>query len=316
MDHKYNNKNLAYQNLATIFIQLSQMESAGIAAIESFALLGKIEKNNTQISKPLLKVQHYFNSGNSIAEATYKAGLFNSTLRAIINSAEKSGTLALVYKHLAVYYQQKSSHLKNIKSKLYLPLLMLLLALLIQPIPLLIKSEITFLAYLGLSLGRFTLMLICFFVLLKLPLWFKSIFYSLQIQLPLINDWVIKRQFNTFFQFLGIMLGAGLTFENALPLAVSTIENPLLKNRFHTAIDSCHKGDSVKLILSQVNGIPPATLHIIYTGEESGRLAQSILHFTNIEAETLHLQDDSLTTWLPRFFYFTVTIWIAASLIG
>ncbi len=307
------NKTLPSQVLANLFLQLAQMETAGIPLMNAIAL---IEKTDSKLSNQLIKMQRFLNSGSSIADAAYKAGVFNSTHRAMISTAEKSGTLAAVYKQLAKYYQDKYSRLKKIQSKLYLPALMLLLALLIKPVPLLITSEITFLSYLGLSLGRYLLIISFLFILFKLPLWFKPVFYSLQMRLPLVKNWVIKRQINAFFLYLAIMLDAGLTFEEALPLAVATIENAVLKKRFDIAIRSRHKGDSVKTILSKVNEISPTTLQIIHTGEESGRLAESIMHFANLEAETLYLQDDSLAEWLPRLFYLVVVLWMSASLLG
>ncbi len=307
------NQTLPPQILASFFLKLAQMETAGISAIDSFAL---IKKTDNKLRKQLVIMQQFLISGLSIADAGYKVGIFNKTHKAIIHAAEMSGTLAQVYKLLATYYQDKDSRLKKIQSKLYLPLFMIVLALFVKPIPLLVNSEISFLSYLGLSLGRFLLMTVVIYVLFKLPLWFQSVFHNLEMKLPFIRDWIIKRQINACLFFLAILLDAGLAFEEAWPLAVATIENSELKKRLYIATRSNKTGNSVSTTLSRVNEISATTLQIIDTGEKSGKLAETMLHFSNIEAETIYLLDESLAEWFPRIFYFVVVLWMATSILG
>ena len=131
-------KTLRPQSLATLFLQLSQMETAGIPATTAVTL---VTKTDTELSKRLVRMQHFLNAGSSIADAGYKVGIFTTTLRAMISAAENSGKLSTVYKQLASYYEAKFNRIKKIKSRLYLPALTLLLALFIKPIPLLVNSE-------------------------------------------------------------------------------------------------------------------------------------------------------------------------------
>ncbi|NOQ36841.1 MAG: hypothetical protein GQ569_13255 [Methylococcaceae bacterium] len=307
------NKTLTTELLASLFMQLSRLEESGIPAVESLRLL---ETTDEGVNKRIAKMQRLLSSGSSIADAGFNVGIFNKTHRALISAAESCGRVTAVYKQLTKYYEDRLLRLKKIKSRLYLPVLILLLALLIKPIALLVNSEISLLDYLSLSLGRFLLIAALFFLAFKLTSWFKAIYHRLQLSLPKVKGWVIRRQINEFLMILAIMLQGGLAFAEALPLAVASIKNTMLRKRFDAAIKISHTGESVTTILSKVDVIPAMALQIIRTGEESGKLADALLHFTNHEAEMIFIDDDSLAEWLPRFFYIGVALWMAASILG
>jgi general secretion pathway protein F len=67
--------------------------------------------------------------------------------------------------------------------------------------------------------------------------------------------------------------------------------------------------------LRLVTVIKPSTLQIMASGEQSGRLADTLLHFTRIEAESSALQDDALTEWLPRLVYGVIAGWMAYAIL-
>ena len=306
-------KPLSTELLAGIFQQLAQMEAAGLPATQAFSLL---ERNNKALNQRLNQMQQAINSGSSIADAGFNAKIFNKTHKMLINAAEESGKLAEIYKQLANYYADKLRRLKKIQSRLYLPCFVLFLALCIEPIPLFFNGNITAFSYLSLSIGRFLLIAVVFYIFYKVPVWFKSVCYSLQLQLPKISNWIIKRQVNDFLLILAIMLDAGVAFSEALPTAVATIKNPILQKRFKKALINCRSGDSVTQILSDVDVIEPVALQIINSGEASGKLAEAILHFASREAESIYLQDEMLAEWLPRLFSIGVALWMIASLLG
>ena len=65
-----------------------------------------------------------------------------------------------------------------------------------------------------------------------------------------------------------------------------------------------------------MNAIDSQTLQLLLVGEKSGKLAETMQHFTKIKSEDIELQEDSLAEWLPRLFYFMVACWVAVSLIS
>lgn len=309
--------------LADIYFQLSRMEEAGFSALQAFELL---ENSNPKAAKPIRLLQRYLKAGRNIAESGYRAGVFTESDKTLLNAGETSGNLKIIYKQLAFHYEQKARRRKKIKSKCYLPFTVLVIALFVQPLSALILNEMSVLDYLISSVGRLVKIVLLFYFTIKLPFWLtqgqlqflgmEQAVYQLQLKLPIISSWVISRQINAFFRSLGLMLTAGMPILDALPKAVMTISNPILRNQFKPIILATENGQSLTEALTDVNSIGSQTLQLLLVGEKSGKLAETMLHFTKIKSENIELQEDSLAEWLPRLFYIIVVCWMAASLLG
>jgi general secretion pathway protein F len=308
---------------ADIYFQLSRMEEAGFSALEGFELL---KKTNPKATKAIQLLQYHLKAGRKIADSGYRAGIFTASDKDLLNAGESSGNLQIIYRQLASHYEQKVKRLKHIKSKSYLPFAILIVALFVQPLPALLANELSGFDYLGVSVGRLFEIIVLFYLLIKLPflltqgwlqfLGLKSMIYKLQLKLPLISGWLKNRQINAFFQSLGLMLTAGMPILQALPKAVETFKNPILKNQFKPIIQVTSNGQSLTDALGAVDEIDSQTVQILLVGEQSGKLAENLLHFTDIQAQTLEIQEQSLAEWLPRLFYFIVVCWVAISMIN
>ncbi len=303
---------------AQLFLQLARMEEAGLPAIDGFSL---IETTDSSESKRLQQSRQYLKKGLPMSDAGFKSGIFNDMDKSLVHAAEASGQLIAVYKQLADYYEDKWRRWKKIKSRLYFPILILTLALFVQPIPLLVSSTITVGVYLQMSLGRLVLLALGAFLVCKLPrvlevFGLSALFYRLQLSTPKVKSWIEYRQVNQFLFILAMMLEAGVAFSEALPKAVKSIKNTQLRNQFKPALKELTTGSSVLTLLSKVPVISAMTLQIIRTGEESGTLARSLLHLSKREAETIALQDEMFAEWLPRIVYLVIALWMANSILG
>ncbi len=306
------------EQLALLFTQLQRLESAGLSCNQAFSILSRSE---IKLKKPMLLIQQQLNAGRPVSEAGFKAGIFNDTHKTLLHAAEVSGRLADVYGQLANYYTGFSSRIKKVKSRLYLPVLILTLALFIQPVPALINSTISIAEYLYLSLGRLLEISLGIFLLLRLPrilrsLGIESLWHNLQMNTPVVKKWITKRQLNELFFILAIMLESGVTFNDALPKSVASIKNTCLRKKFAPALTMLKSGASVSDTLSEVSVIDNTMLQIVASSEHSGKLAGGILHFVKIEAENIDMQDDAFAEWLPRLIYAVIAAWMANSILG
>lgn len=312
------NPPLNAEQLATLFIQLKHLESAGLPAFQAFEILAESEP---QLKKPLIKMQQQLKSGRPISEAGFRAGIFNDTHKTLIHAAETSGRLTDVYGQLADYYTDFANRIKKVKSRLYFPALTLIIALFVQPLPDLIGSKITGFEYLQLSLGRLVVIGLGVFFLVRLPAILRALglegsWHRLQMRVPVVAKWIIKRQVNEFFFILAMMLEGGLAFAVALPKAVATIKNSCLRNQFNPALSMSASGASVSDTLAKIPVINATMRQIVNSSEQSGKLAGGILHFCRLETETIGLQDETLAEWLPRFVYCVIAAWMAYSILG
>ena len=317
MTKKIKQLHLNSEQLGLLFTQLHQLEYAGLPCNRGLEVLAR---SNHVLKKPLLLMLKQVNEGRLVSEAGFNSGLFTNTQRVLLEAAETSGQLASVYKQLARYYTELNKRIKRFKSRSFISGFVLTLSLFIEPIPDLVSGQITTLIYLERSIGYLMLIIFSLFSLIKLPrlldlLGLEIIWHYLQFNLPFIKSWVIKRQLNAFFFILAMMLQSGVAFSEALPQSVATIKNVFLKKQFDTALVYLTEGHSVTQVLSLVSVMDSTMMQIIASGEHSGKLASSLLHFYMIESETISLQDDALVDWLGRLIYAVVAIWMAYSVL-
>ncbi len=314
------NRLLSVAQLADLFSQLHRLESAGLPALQAFQILAESGKD---LKKPLTILRQQLTAGKPISEAGFRAGVFNDTQKALIHAAEAGGQLAAVYAELANYYTLKNTRLKKIKSRLYLPVLMLILSLFLQPLPGLISGATTAPGYLLLSLGRLFGIAICAVLFIQLPdilaaLGLERAWHGLQLRIPPLKNWIVNRRINEFLIMLAFLLEAGMTFSAAFPKAVAGIKNTVLRAEFAQAITANRhaKGDSVTDTLAGIAPINSKILQIVKTSEHSGKLAGGLLRSARLEAETYSLQDDALADWIPRLIYSLIALWMASAILG
>ncbi|MGR9012600.1 MAG: type II secretion system F family protein [Gammaproteobacteria bacterium] len=312
------NRPLNTEQLAALFTRLRRLEASGLSVLQTFTIL---TQSKTELKKPLTTMLQQIKSGRSVSEAGVKAGIFNDTHKTLIHAAESSGRLTEVYGHLADYYTGLAGRINKVKSRLYQPGLTLIIAMFVQPLPDLIGSKITRLDYLQLSLGRLAVIGFGVFLLISLPkilerLGLETAWHRLQLSVPIIAKWIIKRQVNEFFFILAIMLESGVAFSIALPKAVAGIKNSCLRKQFTPALSMLTSGASVRDTLAKVPVINAMALQIVHSSEQSGKLASGIRHYSQREAETINLQNDALAEWLPRLVYSLIAIWMISSILG
>ncbi len=309
---------LSLSQQANLFLQLKNLEIAGFPAIQACTLLLKTEKTLTQ---PLQLMAAYLNAGQPIASAAYKSGLFTSNQYSLVQAAEASGQLAEIYGRLFQHYSKLASRVKKIQARLYLPVFMMVAGIFIQPLPALVTQQIQLDEYLFSTVGCLLQIAVGVALLINLPtlvkiLGVESAWHRLILTMPLIGNWLIKREIHQFIFLLALLLQAGLAFSEALPKAIASIKNSQLRAAFQPAIKNAQRGDSVYAVLSAVAVMPQTTLQIINSSEHSGKLAQGLLHLSQLEGETIALADDALAEWLPRLVYAVIAGGMAYSLTG
>jgi general secretion pathway protein F len=304
---------LTTAQLALLFKQLQQLEAAGLPAFEALTVLTKL---SPELKNKLSLMQRQLKSGQAISLAGYRAGIFDETLKAILEAAESSGRLATVYRQLADYYASTSARQRKTKSRLVFPAAVLIIATFVHPLADLAAGHIGASAYLQMTVGRLIVLAAMIYFLLRLPNILRSVGAGgLLLRLPVIGQRIIDRQLNGFFFMLAMLLEAGLAFAEALPKALKTIGNTAVQAHFSAALSMLGSGASVSRTLSEVTIINTTLLGVLESSEQSGKLASGILHYTRLEAEELGRADDEWAAWLPRIIYALIAGAIAYSIL-
>ena len=317
-------KSLPFQDLANLYLQLSRLENSGISTERAMILLIDESDKNSEISKRARIALNYLKRGKSLSEAGKRAGLFMGLDVALINVAEESGTNEKVFQQLAQFYEAKARQKRQIKSRLFLPMLILVLGVFIQAVPALILGKITFISYLSATLGILLQLALFVFILLHLSSWFRHGFLrsfrhlwdKIEINAPYFGHWFVRRNLRNFLQSLGLMLEAGLPILEALPKAFQVVENTHLCQRLQTISIRLHKGDTFAEALSQVAEFSTVAHQLISTGEHAGSLDNMLRHYVKLESEAIALHDEMLAAWLPRIIYGSVIAMMAYSILS
>ena len=307
---------------AEIYLQLARMAETGFSPAQAF---DNLAHSHHKLVDQFNRIKKHLASGQTIAESGYRAGIFSRIDQRLLRAGENSGTLDQIYRRLADYYEQKSRRNRQIKNRLYFPFFILLLALFIQPFPELILGKLQITEYLWQIFVNFFRIFIALLVFWNLPKWLtegrlaflnlKNTVYVLQLNLPFVATWVIRRQINEFLNLLGLMLEAGLPAQDALMNAAQTVKNGLIRQHIERQIPAISGGGNVADTLANVAEIEQSTIRLIHIGEQSGKLAATLLRFCRLEYETINLQEKALAEWLPRIVYLMIAVWMGYSIV-
>ena len=116
---------------AELFTQLAQLETSGLPFDRSLALLQIGDESAARLHAMKQRVAR----GEVLAMAGEKSGVFTRLEARLIHAAWNAGSPAGVYRRLAELYTQRAMQLATMKSRMALPAIVLLMALLIQPLP-------------------------------------------------------------------------------------------------------------------------------------------------------------------------------------
>jgi len=314
-------KPLPAQALAHLYVQLARLESSGIPIQNAMQMLVQAEGETGKRARVAL---NHLKRGKPLSEAGAKSGLFMGLDAALIEAADAGGIYASIFRQLAPFYEEKARNQRRIKSRLFLPLTVLLLAVFIQPVPALISGKMDILSYLFATVGLIIQFALVVFVVWRLPYWvgflkpfgISLLLDKVAISIPYFGGWVVRRNIRDFLQSLGLMLQAGLPILEALPKAYEVVENPILRRRLQKIIILLKKGEPFAAALSQIDGVNPAAIQLISTGEHAGSLAEMMLHYVKFESEAISLHNEQLAAWIPRLVYALIVVWIAYGILS
>jgi general secretion pathway protein F len=312
---------LPYQIRADLFLHLSTMERAGLPALDAYASLRlpRLYQRRLDGTRKMLA------RGANPAFAGEVSGLFTPLEAALLRAALAAGSPAQSYRRLADNYAKKVTQIRQIKSRLAMPVLVLTLALLIGPLPALIGGTLTAEGYL-LQVLRPLLVLGGLAYLIKVfPAWFqrgepspaRTAASRILLGLPLFGPMHARRNARDFFESLALLLEAGAPMFDAVPVALATVDNRVIQAVFGKILPRMEKGATLAQALTRLQYIDQNSLiGMVQTGEASGTLPEMLWRHVQGENDNIANFQEQMAQWLPRLFYGLVMAWMAYGLIS
>lgn len=302
---------------AELFSQLGAMETAGLPFEKAFALLKvpPAAQRRLDAMRKMLKAGDFPFAGE-------RSGLFTKLEARLIRAAWQAGSPAGTYRRLAEHYTQRALQASMMKSRMALPLFMVIAALFIQPLPKLVGGVIGPAAYLGRAIGTLAVLGGIGYAILNLPHWLRgsplqTTVEKLVMQLPLFGSMHVRRNARDFFESLALMLEAGISMLEALPAALDTIDNATLRDEFATLVPRIEKGATFAEAVEALPRLGNAQVAVFaHTGEQSGKLPEMLFKHAALETEALNRFYAQVAQWVPRLAYALVAVWIAYGIIS
>ena len=306
---------------AQLFQHLAGMEQAGVRAERAFALLdlGPAARSRVETFRRL------FGRGVDPASAGANSGLFTVFETRLLRAAFAAGSPFAVYQRLARHHATRASQMSALRAQLVLPAAILVLALFVQPLPQLFTGALALPGYVARTAVPLALIAIAAMLAARMTTWFagggaapgRAATERLMLALPLFGKLHLRRNARDFFENLAMLLEAGLGVFEALPHALDTVDNRIVRADLATLLPAVKSGATLAQAVGRlrlVDNVQPYAF--VHTGEESGTLPEMLLRHAGAESEALALARDELVTWLPRVLYALVALWMLVQLLG
>ncbi|MFO8052985.1 MAG: type II secretion system F family protein [Candidatus Omnitrophota bacterium] len=297
-------------NLVVFSRQLTTLIESGIPAVEALGIL------EDQIENPYFKlvissVLKDVKEGMSFSKALMKyPHVFPEIYLSMVEAAEISGNLPEVLNRVSVYLEKSSALRKKVKSALYYPAAIVIMAIVITgflmfkviptfkqifaslggelPLPtqilisvsdLLTKKE-TLIAALGIIfLGGFGLK-----KYINTPKG-KLNFHRFILKLPLVGELIRKVALANFSRTFATLMRSGVSVIQGLDIVAKTSGNKVIEEAVLKAKKYIQQGQPIYVPLEESGAFPPMVVKMIAVGERSGRLEGMLLKIAQFYEE-------------------------------
>lgn len=308
---------------ADLFNQLAVLEDAGIPpakALQSLAR-GKVKPLSERARTASANVVR----GQPLGDAGNRSGLFTGFEARLIDTVCRAASPALIYQRLGHYYERKVRRQKQLKARLLLPILILVLAIFIAPLPLLITGKIAAPEYLSRTLGVLLYLFAAIYVLFNLPSWLRDgwlkwlnlsgITDLILIHVPVFGPAHVRRNRIQFLDVVAMLLEAGIPALEAVSMAANTVSNSVIKRGYLKIADRLQAGVTVKAAFAGSRFIDRTALSFTAAGEQAGYLPELLSHYAGLERDRLEHFNTELATWIPRVVYLCILVWLALGIL-
>ncbi|HYN12490.1 MAG TPA: type II secretion system inner membrane protein GspF [Burkholderiales bacterium] len=296
--------------LSLLTRQMATLLASGLTMEQALAAL--IEEAAVPLTREVLAgVKAEIMAGASFAGAlgSYPKS-FPEFYRALAHGGEQSGALPTVLAHLADYLDARQALRQKTSLALLYPTLVAVVAIAIvagllvyvvpqvvqvfeqsrQGLPLLTRALIGLSEFLR---GAWPYLLLAFAALstavhvaLRRPAPRRR-WHALLLRLPWLGPLVRGVDTSRFASTLAILVGGGVPLLAALASGARAMGNMVMREAVERAIERVGEGMSLARALGETRAFPPLLVHLVASGEVSGKLEQMLERAARLETQAL-----------------------------
>lgn len=286
---------ISSNDLALITRQIATLASSGTPIEEALSAVAK-QSEKQRITSLILSVRGRVLEGRTLASALGEyPKVFPEIFQATVAAGEQSGHLDSVLERLADYTEDKQSTKAIISKALYYPIGLVCIAfgivtfLLAYVVPKVVQvfdsmgQELPLLTRVMISLSEFIkdwglivfLAIVGAFILWRRLLRNENLklrVHAFMLKIPLLAKIIRGSNASQFARTLSILAASGVPVLDALGIASLVLTNRPMRVATKKAAGEVREGSSLSRALERTGYFPPMMLHLIASGEASGRL--------------------------------------------
>lgn len=279
--------------------QLSTLVRSGLPLDEALTAVSQ-QSESKRVKRIALGVRASVLEGSSMAQALNQfPNAFPPLFRATVEAGEQSGKLDVILERLADYVERRQELQQKVLLASLYPLILtavaigvvvLLLAYVVpqvvgvyadiqQDLPALTKGLIAlsdFVRDYGPYVAVAMVVAGIVFARMMRNLEFRRKVHHLQLRLPLVGRLTRGANTGRFTRTLGILFGSGVPILDAMRIGTQVVSNVPMRDAIDVATTKVREGAPLARSLGESRLFPPIALHLIASGEASGRLDEML----------------------------------------
>ncbi|AAD35188.1 type II secretion system protein F [Thermotoga maritima MSB8] len=285
---------ISISEIATFCRQLSIMISAGIRIKEALNILARQTVFSRRFRKVILEIALNVETGDSLAEAFRKTGVFDNVLISMLEAGEEGGVLDRTLKRAADFYESIKRLQDEVKSAMAYPLFVLFFAVVIVlvisfyilpnlvrafgtsiPLSPTIRSLLKANEFLSENWPWFSVLvtgiIAGIFVLMKSKygVYIKE---YLSFIFPPVRKLRQNMGLERFARTLGILVGSGVRITDAIKMAAQASSSPSIIRKTEEMVRKISEGKTLRDTFAESGVFPQLIYEMIGTGEETGKV--------------------------------------------
>jgi general secretion pathway protein F len=303
-------RGLSANELSLATRQLATLLASGLTVEQALSAL--IEEAAVPATRDVLSgVRAEVTAGLSLAGAmgTYDRS-FPDFYRALVHGGEESGALPTVLQHLADYLDARQALKQKTGLALLYPILVSLVAISIvtgllvfvvpqivqvfqqsrQSLPLLTRALIALSDFLRAAWPYLAVALVGGAFAVRHALRRDALrrrWHGMLLGTPWLGALIRGVNTSRFAATLAILVGGGVPLLSALNSGARVVTNLVMRDAVESAVERVREGESLARALGATRAFPPLTIHLVASGEVSGRLEQMLQRAAQLETQAL-----------------------------
>jgi general secretion pathway protein F len=303
-------RGISATELSLLTRQLAVLLASGLTMEQ--ALTALIEETTEPKANEILSgIKAEVTAGHSLSSAfgRYEKS-FPDFYRALVHGGEESGALPTVLQHLADYLDARQALKQKTSLALLYPILVTIVAILIvsglliyvvpqvvqvfqqsrQSLPILTRVLIALSDFMRAAWPYLVITAVGGFIAGRMALRkdaTKRHWHALLLRAPGLGPLIRGANTSRFASTLAIMVGGGVPLITALASSARVMTNVVLRDAAELAISRVSEGSSLARALGATSAFPPLLIHLVASGELSGKLEQMLTRAAQLETQAL-----------------------------